>query len=101
MEILIMPTIEHMRELRGIDEFDEEMDDALLFEQGYEGVSVEIEDGEYFKIPENHIGRIIDEEEYYFFAGIMDDEIEKELANDCELIEGNYLLEGDIIKAID
>lgn len=101
MEILIMPTIEYLRDLRGYDEFDEENGDALLYEQGYEGVTEVIENGESFEIPTNHIGRIMDEKEYYFLVEIMDNVYDKELANDSELIEGEYMLEGDIIKTIE
>ena len=95
-----MPTIEYLRDLRGYDEFDEENDDALLYEQGYEGVAEVIEDGESFEIPTNHIGKIVDEKEYYFLVEITDNVFDKELANGCDLFEGEYLLEGDAIKAI-
>jgi len=97
MEILIMPTVDYLREIRGYDVFDDEDDEALLFEQGYEGVQDEIEDGETFEIPQNYIGRIVDEREFYFHIEIMENVFDKQLANDCNLVAGKYLLEGDTI----
>ena len=97
MEILIQPTVDNLREDLGYDEYEDVDEEALLFQQGYEGDLITVDDGETFEIPEGYIGSIIDDGlTYYVKREIFDGTWEKEELYG-ELEEGRYKLEGDII----
>lgn len=44
----------------------EEVDEALLFQQGYDGYVIEVEDGEAFEIPVGSEGQIINDKITYY-----------------------------------
>ena len=46
MEILLQPTIDNLREDLGYDEYDDVEEEALLFQQGYDGDLITVDDGE-------------------------------------------------------
>jgi hypothetical protein len=97
MELLIQPTLDSVREDMGYEEW-EDVDDVLLFQQGYDSVCMEVEDGDSFVIPEGFIGRIADEGmSYYMNIEVADGVWEKEELFG-ELEAGNYNLNGNIIS---
>lgn len=98
MEILIQPTIDNLREDLGYDEYDDVEEEALLFQQGYDGDLITVDDGETFEIPEGYIGNIIEDgNTYYIETEIMPGLIEKEeFCGDLEA--GLYKLNDDIIS---
>lgn len=97
MEIFIKPAIDSLQKYFGYDEWEEVDEDALLFQQGYDGYVIEVEDGETFEIPEDCEGEIIDEDETYFMnVEIFEDVFDKEEIEDS-LLPGSYRLEGDLI----
>jgi len=92
LQIFIMPSFDSARESLGYKEYDDYNLDDVLHQQGYDGDYVDIEDDEIFEIPEDYIGRINSEEEYYLLTS-EEDLDEKEfnvLEND--LPEGRYKL---------
>ena len=96
MNILIMPTIEHLRRNLDYEEWDDDVDNELLFRQGYDGYVVEVEDGETFTIPYGAEGQIIDDSPYYINEEVFDGVFEKvELRG--TLRAGSFQLNGDII----
>ncbi len=98
MDLLLQPTLENLREDLGYEEWEDENEDALLFQQGYDSECVEVEDGDSFEIPEGFIGRIADDDKsYYMNVEIADGVWEKEEILD-ELGAGHYRLDGDIIS---
>lgn len=99
MEILINESIDSLREALGYDEWDEGNDDELLFRQGYEATPIVVEDGEFFDIPDNYEGQIIDEAPYFIEQEIFDDFFEKQPV--FTLAAGAYRLEGDLIIPIE
>ena len=98
MEILIQPTIDNLREDLGYDDYEDVDEEALLFQQGYDGFPIDVEDGEDFEIPEGYIGSIIDDgNTYYIETEIMPGLIEKEEFFG-ELEAGLYKLNDGIIS---
>ena len=79
MKLFIKPTFDNIREDLGYDEFEDVDEDAIMFQQGYDGDIMEVEDGESF---ENFEGNW-DKEEIY-------DDIDA----------GWYSLNGNTIKKI-
>ena len=66
MKILIQPTIDNLREDLGYDDYEDVDEDALLFQQGFDGYPMKVEDGDTFEIPEGYIGGIIDDNSTYY-----------------------------------
>jgi len=97
MEILIQPNLDLVREDLGYDEYEDVDEEALLFQQGFEGYPMEVEDGETFEIPEGYVGSLIDDDlTYYVKREIFDGTWEKEEFYG-ELEAGCYKLESDTI----
>ena len=100
MEILIQPTIDNLREELGYDDYDDVDEDALLFQQGYEGDIITVEDGEKFEIPEGYIGSIInDDNVYYMKHQIAEGYWEKYEFYD-DLDAGSYMLSDFVISIV-
>ena len=98
MEILIQPTIDNLREDLGYNDYEDVDEDALLFQQGYNGDLIIVDDGESFEIPEGYIGNIIeDATTYYIEIEIMPGLIDKEEFIG-ELEAGLYKLNDGIIS---
>ena len=81
MKLFIKPTFDNIREDLGYDEFEDVDEDAIMFQQGYDGDIMEVEDGESFEIPKGYVASIIEE--------IYDD-----------IDAGWYSLNGNTIKKI-
>ena len=96
MEIFIKQTIDSIREDLGYEEWEDVNDDDLLFQQGYKGYTIEVEDGDSFEIPEGTQGKITDEASYFMNVEIFDDMFEKEEI-EGDLDAGLYRLEGNLI----
>lgn len=98
MEILIQPTIDNLREDLEYDDYEDVDEEALLFQQGYDGDLITVDEGESFEIPEGYIGDIIeDDNTYYIETEIMPGIIEKEEFFG-ELEAGLYKLNDGIIS---
>lgn len=100
MEILIQPTFNNLREDLGYDDYEDVDEEALLFQQGFDGTPIAVEDGEKFEIPKGYIGSIIDDEEVYYLKteieeGVWDSE---ELYGDLEA--GSYILNDNVISLV-
>ena len=90
MKLFIKPTFDNIREDLGYDEFEDVDEDAIMFQQGYDGDIMEVEDGESFEIPKGYVASIIEDEPYYMlFEEIYDD-----------IDAGWYSLNGNTIKKI-
>ena len=78
MKLFIKPTFDNIREDLGYDEFEDVDEDAIMFQQGYDGDIMEVEDGESFEIPKGYVASIIEDEPYYmlfeYFEGNWDKE---------------------------
>lgn len=97
MQVLIKQTISSLRKDLGYDEWDEVNEHALLFQQGFLGDVMEIEDGETFEIPEDAEGEILDDDAtYYMNVEIFEDVFEK-IKIEGDLKPGIYRLDGDLI----
>ena len=101
MEILIQPTVDNLREDLGYDDYEDVDEEALLFQQGFDGTPIEVEDGEKFEIPEGYIGSIIDDDKVYYLKteieeGVWDTE---EFYGDLEA--GSYILNDGVISFVD
>ena len=57
MKLFIKPTFDNIREDLGYDEFEDVDEDAIMFQQGYDGDIMEVEDGESFEIPKGYVAR--------------------------------------------
>ena len=66
MKILIQPTIDNLREDLGYYDYEDVDEESLLFQQGFDGTPMDVEDGEKFEIPEGYIGGIIDDNSTYY-----------------------------------
>ena len=55
MKILIQPTIDNLRKDLGYDDYEDVDEDALLFQQGFDGYPMKLEDVDTFEIPEGYI----------------------------------------------
>lgn len=99
MEILIMQNIESLRIKMGYEEW-EDVEEALLYQQGYDAYVMEVEDGEEFTIPEDYHGRILgrDVQTYYTLIEVFENIFEKEEV--YTLNSGEYLIEGELIKVL-
>lgn len=101
MQIFIKQTIDSLREEMDYEEWEEVNEDSLLFQQGYDGYVIEVEDGDSFEIPEGSEGQIIDEDATYFMnVEVFDDVFDKEEI-EGSLMSGLYRLEGDLIISKD
>lgn len=85
MDIWIRPTLESLADDE--DGVDEENDDALAFEQGFESWTEEVQPGETFEIPEG-------------YEGIVDGEVILDGAPDYTdtLSNGTYRLSEDEVR---
>ena len=90
MKLFIKPTFDNIREDLGYDEFEDVDEDAIMFQQGYDGDIMEVEDGESFEIPKGYVASIIE-----YFEGNWDKE---EIYDDIDA--GWYSLNGNTIKKI-
>lgn len=100
MEILLQPTVDNLREDLGYDDYEDVDEEALLFQQGFDGTPIEVADGEKFEIPEGYIGSIIDDDKVYYLKteieeGVWDSE---ELYGDLEA--GSYILNDNVISLV-
>ena len=99
MEILIQPTFNNLREDLGYDDYEDVDEEALLFQQGFDGTPIAVEDGEKFEIPKGYIGSIIDDKVYYLKTEIDEGVWDKEeLYGDLEA--GSYILNDNVINVI-
>ena len=92
-----MPKLEFIESAHGEDALYDE--NTILCEQGYYTECEKIEEGEIFEVPRNYIGKVNSEKELF----ILSREIcytEKIPANGVSLYEGEYVLEGDLIKRV-
>lgn len=64
MKLFIKPTFDNIREDLGYDEFEDVDEDAIMFQQGYDGDIMEVEDGESFEIPKGYVASIIEDEPF-------------------------------------
>ena len=83
MKLFIKPTFDNIREDLGYDEFEDVDEDAIMFQQGYDGDIMEVEDGESFEML------------FEYFEGNWDKE---EIYDDIDA--GWYSLNGNTIKKI-
>ena len=101
MVILIKPTTENYSDDFGYDEYEDDNDEVLLFQQGFEGYPIEIEDGERFEIPNGYIGSINDDnKDYYLKIENEDGEWEKEVLYG-DLDSGIYYLNNNVISMVE
>ncbi|MDE6689128.1 MAG: hypothetical protein K2J86_04520 [Prevotella sp.] len=97
MQIFIKQTIDSLLKDLGYEEWDDVDEDALLFQQGYNGYVIEVEDGEIFEIPEETEGQIIDEDTaYYMNIEVLEGIFAKEEIEGI-LTSGLYKLKSDLI----
>ena len=101
MEILLQPTIDNLREDLGYDDYEDVDEEALLFQQGFDGTPIEVEDGEKFEIPEGYIGSIIDDDNVYYLKTEIEDGVwdTEELYGDLEA--GSYILNDGVVSLVD
>lgn len=97
MKILIQPTIDNLREDLGYDDYEDVDEESLLFQQGFDGYPIKVEDGDTFEIPEGYIGGIIDDNSTYYVKRKICDGIWEREKFYGELEEGRYKLEGETI----
>lgn len=96
MKLFIKPTLDNIREDLGYDEFEDVDEETLLFQQGYDGDVMVVEDGESFEIPEGYLASIVEDEPHFeCFDGYWDKE---EIYDDLDA--GRYSLNGNTIKKI-
>ena len=82
MKLFIKPTFDNIREDLGYDEFEDVDEDAIMFQQGYDGDIMEVEDEPYYML-------------FEYFEGNWDKE---EIYDDIDA--GWYSLNGNTIKKI-
>lgn len=101
MKILIQPTIDNLRKDLGYDDYEDVDEDALLFQQGFDGTPMDVEDGEKFEIPKGYIGSIIEDDEVYYLKTEIADGVwdKEELYGDLEA--GSYMLNDGVISLVD
>lgn len=101
MKILIQPTIDNLREDLGYDDYEDVDEESLLFQQGFDGTPMDVEDGEKFEIPEGYIGSIIEDDEVYYLKTEIADGVwdKEELYGDLEA--GSYMLNDGVISLVD
>ena len=100
MQIFVRPTLNYVRKDLGFEEWEDVDEFTLLFQQGFDGEVIDIEDGETFTIPEDYIGGIVDDgKSYYWEVEIREDVFEKEEIYE-DLKAGRYRLKGDIIEDV-
>ncbi len=101
MEILIQHTIDNLRKDLGYEDCEDVNEEALLFQQGFDGYPIEVEDGEKFVIPEGYKGSIIDDGNvYYMKIEIAEGNWDTEEIY-CDLEAGSYLLNDNVISFVD
>lgn len=101
MEILIQPTIDNLREDLGYDENEDYNVDALLFQQGFDGYPIEVEDGVKFEIPEGYIGSIIDDGHVYYLRNEISEGVWENEEFYSYLESGLYILNDDVISSVE
>ena len=99
MKLFIKPTFDNIREDLGYDEFEDVDEDAIMFQQGYDGDIMEVEDGESFEIPKGYVASIIEDEPYYMLFEYFEGNWDKEEIYD-DIGAGWYSLNGNTIKKI-
>lgn len=93
MKIQIKPTEEYIQKDYDLDEDN----DGVLFMSGYEIDEQEIEDGEIFEIPEDCIGEIHDDDDY-FYEPDSDSSYSEKLVETLD--PGKYRLKGHYIEVL-
>ena len=91
--------LDNIREDLGYDEFEDVDEDAIMFQQGYDGDIMEVEDGESFEIPKGYVASIIEDEPYYMLFEYFEGNWDKEEIYD-DIDAGWYSLNGNTIKKI-
>jgi hypothetical protein len=98
MEILIMPSYEKTKEATTVDNFDDDNEEGVLYQQGHDGYQLTVNDGDTFEIDEGYIGRLMSRENYYFgFQDPEDEELHGQDPIEDDIEEGEYRLEGNRI----
>lgn len=102
MHVMIMPTIESICEDYGLDYYDDSNTRELLEKQGLEAYHIEVNDGESFEIPQDFIGRIVQDEQIFYKKVLVDEDMdyyEKEEIQD-DLPSGQYKLDEYTVTLI-
>ena len=101
MFVLIMPTIESICEDYGLD-YNDTNEKELLEQQGLEAYHIEVNDGESFEIPQDFIGRIVQDEQIFYKKVLVDEDMDyydkEEILDD--LPAGQYKLDEDTVTLI-
>lgn len=120
MRLFLKPTIASLQNEYEENDFtdEEQLEEELLFRQGYEADVIDVEDGEEFEVPEGMCATILEDEnedtedgnevdindifdeEYKLYVEIADDVWEEEPIMD-DLQSGLYELDGHLIKVIE
>ncbi len=90
MEYYIQPSLSKLRKRHGQEEWEDDNDDALRFEQGWDRDYNEVEDGDYFNIPKGYEGYVCDEDSTYYYNG----------QEAYKLKPGNYQVKGTKIYRV-
>lgn len=79
VSLFITPEYDAIREDLGYDEYDDYDETDVLYQQGYHGEMVEIQDGETFEIPEQYCASIQCDDEFdeYYVLDEGDDADDK------------------------
>ena len=97
-----MPTIESICEDYGLDYYDDSNTRELLEQQGLEAYHIEVNDGESFEIPQDFIGRIVQDEQIFYKKVLVDEDMDyydkEEILDD--LPAGQYKLDEDTVTLI-
>lgn len=96
LRVMMVPTYDSTRESMGIEDFEDGGNDAILFQQGYDSESFDIEDEEDFTINEGYTGQAVIVE--------TDEDGNEEEIEECFLIyelenlkdKHDFLLEADL-----
>jgi len=102
MFVLVMPTIDRICEDFGLDYYDDNNTRELLDQQGMEAYQIEVNDGESFEIPQDFIGRIVQDEQIFYKKVLVDEDMdyyEKEEIQD-DLPSGQYKLDEYTVTLI-
>lgn len=100
MQLFMKQDLDSIREDLGYDTIDDDNEDAILYQQGYDADVIEVEDDETFVIPKGYSASIVDDgETYYRLVNVGGNEYEKEEIL-YDLTPGKYQLDGNVIKAV-
>lgn len=103
MKILLIPNYDSVRDDMGYGENDDYNSDAVLFQQGFETDSLDIDDGETFRVPEKYLGQIVDDGNMYEMAieVIPGDWHKGQMLDGSTIDPGLYKLDGHLIIEIE